>query len=145
MWFFGVILTWNEPKVTFFLTVRLRFMTIMPCPCTVVLAFGIVVVKQMHINVLALLQVGQLLGDRFEVTALARSPDHSHLAVGYRDGYIRVFDVHSGESECSIIFHGHRRAVTALAYDHDGMRLVSGSQVSLCVCVCVWERDHVGV
>ena len=112
-------------------------MTIMPCPCTVVLAFGIVVVKQMHINVLALLQVGQLLGDRFEVTALARSPDHSHLAVGYRDGYIRVFDVHSGESECSIIFHGHRRAVTALAYDHDGMRLVSGSQVSLCVCVCV--------
>ena len=83
------------------------------------------------------MQVGQLLGDKFEVTALARSPDHSHLAVGYRDGYVRVFDVHSGESECSIIFHGHRRAVTALAYDHDGMRLVSGSQVSLCVCVYV--------
>ena len=28
-WFFGVIFTWNESKVTFFLTVRLRFITIM--------------------------------------------------------------------------------------------------------------------
>ena len=115
----------------------------MVCTVCTVVEFTTVLYTLLLLNdcTLGCLQVGQLLGDRFEVTALARSPDHSHLAVGYRDGYVRVFDVRSGESDCSIIFHGHRRAVTALAYDHDGMRLVSGSQVSVCasvfVCVCV--------
>lgn len=72
--------------------------------------------------------VHKLLGDRHTVTSLTRSPDHSHLAVGYRDGYIRVFDIQSGDVDDPVVFCCHRRAVTALAYDHDGMRLAAGSQ-----------------
>ena len=90
------------------------------------------------------LQVRKLLGDKHEVTSLARSPDHSHLAVGYRNGYIRVFDLLDSEDEDPVTFCCHRRAVTALAYDHDGMRLVAGSQVLMWVCdvksVCKWMR-----
>lgn len=52
-----------------------------------------------------------------------------HLAVGYEDGAIRVFNLLSGES--TVTFNGHRAAVTALQYDHLGGRLVSGSKVRL--------------
>ncbi|XP_076444675.1 WD repeat-containing protein 3-like [Babylonia areolata] len=72
--------------------------------------------------------VHKLFGDRHEVTSLTRSPDHSHLAVGYRDGYIRVFNIQTGPVDDPVVFCCHRRAVTALAYDHDGMRLAAGSQ-----------------
>lgn len=58
---------------------------------------------------------------------MAKTPDDRHLAVGYMDGSIRVFEVVTGEIK--ITFQGHRSAVTALAYDHDGLRLVSGSKV----------------
>ena len=71
----------------------------------------------------------KLYGDKQEVTSLARSPTNCHLAVGYRDGYVRIFDITSQDTECSVVFHGHRRAITALAYEHNGMRLASGSQV----------------
>ncbi|KAL8615465.1 hypothetical protein ACOMHN_053801 [Nucella lapillus] len=71
--------------------------------------------------------VHKLFGERHEVTSLTRSPDHSHLAVGYRDGYIRVFDL-QGDVDEPVVFCCHRRTVSTLAYDHDGMRLAAGSQ-----------------
>ncbi|KAK7493105.1 hypothetical protein BaRGS_00015626 [Batillaria attramentaria] len=75
-----------------------------------------------------------LTGDKHEVTVLARSPDHSHLAVGYMDGSVRVFELRAGTSV--VTFHGHRSAVTALAYDHDGLRIASGAKDTD---VIVWD------
>jgi len=58
---------------------------------------------------------------------LASSHDSSQLAVGYRDGAIRVFDIASGD--CTVTFNGHRTQVSALNYDDHSMRLVSGGLV----------------
>ena len=68
-----------------------------------------------------------LKGEKQEVTRLARSPDKSHIAVGYNDGTICVFDLITGEK--TITFSGHKSAVTALKYDQKGLRLVSGGKV----------------
>lgn len=54
------------------------------------------------------------------------SPNKNQLAVGYEDGVVRLFDLNSGE--CLVTFSGHKSAVTCLAFDGDGMRLVSGSK-----------------
>ncbi|XP_027749929.1 WD repeat-containing protein 3 [Empidonax traillii] len=75
-----------------------------------------------------------LKGLKQEVSCLCPSPDGLHLAVGYEDGSIRVFNLLSGEA--SITFNGHRAAVTALQYDHLGGRLVSGSKDTE---VIVWD------
>lgn len=75
------------------------------------------------------MQVLILKGLKQQVSCLCPSPDGLHLAVGYEDGAIRVFNLLSGES--TITFNGHRAAVTALQYDHLGGRLVSGSKVRL--------------
>ena len=69
------------------------------------------------------------------MTVLAPSPDKRHLAVGYSDGAVRVFDFTTGE--VAVTFSGHKSAVTALNYDHDGVRLVSGAKVILMLSV-VW-------
>ena len=70
-----------------------------------------------------------LKGEKHEVTRIARSPDKTHLAVGYTDGTVCVFDLMSGEK--TITFSGHKSAVSALKYDQRGLRLVSGGKVSL--------------
>jgi len=61
------------------------------------------------------------------VTSLASSHDSTQLAVGYRDGSVRVFDVASGD--CTVTFNGHRTQVSTLNYDAHSMRLVSGGLV----------------
>ena len=58
---------------------------------------------------------------------MAKSPDKAHIAVGYNDGMIKVFDVASGD--VMVNFSGHKSTVTALKYDHQGIRLVSGAKV----------------
>ena len=65
-------------------------------------------------------------GHRAEVTCIARSPQRDTFAVGYADGSIRLWSA----SEKSVIatFNGHKKAVTALAFDNAGARLASGSQ-----------------
>ncbi len=73
------------------------------------------------------LQLATLEGENHEVTILAASSDKLHLAVGYADGAIRVFNILTGE--VAVTFSGHKSAVTALNYDCDGVRLVSGSKV----------------
>ena len=61
------------------------------------------------------------------MTILRKSPTSDHLAVGYEDGTVKVFDIRSGD--VTVTFSGHKSAVTALNYDKDGMRLVSGAMV----------------
>jgi WD40 repeat protein len=65
-------------------------------------------------------------GHRAEVTCILRSPQKDSFAVGYADGSIRLWTASAG----SVIttFNGHKKAVTALAFDEQGTRLASGSQ-----------------
>lgn len=81
----------------------------------------------MIFNIKNIFQVKTLQGDKHEVSSLARSPDHAYLAVGYMNGSIKTFDLTTGES--LVTFHGHRSTVTALEYEHGGLRLVSGAKV----------------
>ncbi|XP_067849056.1 WD repeat-containing protein 3 [Heptranchias perlo] len=67
-----------------------------------------------------------LQGIKQEVTYLCSAPDGHHLAVGYEDGSIRIFNIMTGES--NVTFNGHKAAVTILSYDSFGARLVSGSK-----------------
>ncbi|ROT67348.1 hypothetical protein C7M84_014583 [Penaeus vannamei] len=66
-----------------------------------------------------------------QVTSLEVRPpapgslDNTHLAVGYSDGSVVLFDIRTGTS---LKFAGHRGAVTTLAWDDQGMRVASGSQ-----------------
>lgn len=65
-------------------------------------------------------------GHRAEVTAILQSPQKDLFAVGYADGSIRLWN----PSTASVVtsFNGHKKAVTALAFDERGTRLASGSQ-----------------
>ncbi|KAG8223836.1 hypothetical protein J437_LFUL007857, partial [Ladona fulva] len=75
-----------------------------------------------------------LKGDKSEVTRLCASPVRKHLAVGYADGSIKVFNM--TDSESTVSFVGHKSAITCLRYDWNGHRLVSGSKDTD---VIVWD------
>lgn len=70
-----------------------------------------------------------LSGDKICVTHLAASPNKRHIAVGYADGTVKIFDLTSGENVS--VFVGHKSEITALAYDALGHRLATGSKVRL--------------
>lgn len=61
------------------------------------------------------------------MTYLAASPNKKHIAVGYVDGAVKIFELCSAEN--TSIFVGHKSAITTLAYDALGHRLASGSKV----------------
>ncbi|XP_065358456.1 WD repeat-containing protein 3 [Calliphora vicina] len=64
--------------------------------------------------------------DKQEVTALRVSPDRLHIAVGYNDGVVEIFDLSNPEvAVCSLALH--KTAVSILRYDEQGIRLVCGS------------------
>jgi U3 small nucleolar RNA-associated protein 12 len=65
-------------------------------------------------------------GHRSEVTCMVQSPSKNIFAVGYADGSVRLWG--SGTSTVVVAFNGHKKAVTALAFDETGSRLASGSQ-----------------
>ena len=66
-------------------------------------------------------------GVRSAVTCLAQSPaSQGVFAVGHADGSIRIWDRPS--ATVTVTLDGHRKAVTALAFDATGTRLASGSQ-----------------
>ena len=65
-------------------------------------------------------------GHRAEVTCILRSPQKDIFAVGYADGSIRLWS--ASTSSVLATFNGHKKAVTALAFDETGTRLASGSQ-----------------
>uniref|UniRef100_A0A4W3GL16 WD repeat-containing protein 3 n=1 Tax=Callorhinchus milii TaxID=7868 RepID=A0A4W3GL16_CALMI len=75
-----------------------------------------------------------LQGIKHEVTYLCSSPDGRHLAVGYEDGSIRIFNIMTGES--NVTFNGHKSSVSILNYDSLGARLVSGSKDTE---IIVWD------
>jgi U3 small nucleolar RNA-associated protein 12 len=60
------------------------------------------------------------------VTCIARSPITNIFAIGHADGSIRLWN--SSTNSVVVRFNGHRKAVTALAFDADGSRLASGSR-----------------
>ena len=65
-------------------------------------------------------------GHTAEVTCIVRSPHQEIFAVGYADGSIRLWNAASGSVVTT--FNGHKKSVTALAFDPQGTRLASGSQ-----------------
>ncbi|KAH8407135.1 hypothetical protein KR222_007956 [Zaprionus bogoriensis] len=79
--------------------------------------------------------------EKHEVTALRVSPDHLHIAVGYADGVVQIFDLSSRtyyDAICSLALH--KNAVSVLRYDAHGMRLVSGGLDTELVVVDVVEQ-----
>ncbi|EDW68134.1 WD repeat-containing protein 3 [Drosophila virilis] len=79
--------------------------------------------------------------EKQEVTALRVSPDHLHIAVGYADGVVQIFDLSSQtyyDAICSLALH--KNAVSVLRYDAHGMRLVSGGLDTELVVVDVVEQ-----
>ncbi|KAH8358999.1 hypothetical protein KR093_003792 [Drosophila rubida] len=79
--------------------------------------------------------------EKHEVTALRVSPDHLHIAVGYADGVVQIFDLSSRtyyDAICSLALH--KNAVSVLRYDLHGMRLVSGGLDTELVVVDVVEQ-----
>ena len=65
-------------------------------------------------------------GHRAEVTCILQSPDKEVFAVGYADGSIRLWNQNT--QNVIATFNGHKKAISALAFDHTGFRLASGSQ-----------------
>ncbi|CAG9584478.1 unnamed protein product [Danaus chrysippus] len=65
-------------------------------------------------------------GENVMVSQIAASSNGNHIAVGYVDGNINVFELTNNEIVC--VFAGHKSAVTCLQYDEQGTRLVSGSK-----------------
>lgn len=56
-----------------------------------------------------------------EVTTICPSPDRLHLAVGYVDGVVRIFNLQSSFHEDSIVqFSLHRSGINVLRYDSAG-------------------------
>lgn len=66
-----------------------------------------------------------------EVTAVTLNPANPLvLAAGHHDGSIRLWTLNDDFSggDLAVTFNGHKSAVTHLAFDEDGNRLVSGSR-----------------
>ena len=66
-------------------------------------------------------------GDSDEVVRLCPSPDQNHLAVGYHNGAVKIYELVHGTEV--VTFSGHKSAVSALVYDEQGMMLASGAKV----------------
>lgn len=73
------------------------------------------------------LQAQVLPGEKAVVTSICASPNKRHLAAGYSDGTIQIYDLKS--SEVVSIFAGHTGEISTLAYDSFGHKLASGSKV----------------
>ncbi|CAH2268985.1 WD repeat-containing protein 3 [Pararge aegeria] len=65
-------------------------------------------------------------GENVVVSQIAASPTGNHMAVGYVDGNINVFELLNNDIVC--VFAGHKSAITCLQYDEMGHRIVSGSK-----------------
>uniref|UniRef100_A0A336KWX1 CSON000766 protein n=1 Tax=Culicoides sonorensis TaxID=179676 RepID=A0A336KWX1_CULSO len=59
-----------------------------------------------------------------EVCRVAASPDKKHIAVGYFDGVVEIFNLETKLSVCT--FSIHRTAISCLRYDQMGLRILSG-------------------
>lgn len=66
-------------------------------------------------------KVLELTRNKEEVTALRPSPDKLHLAVGFSDGVVRVYNLTSSLTDDTAQYSIHRSAVNVLRYDSLGM------------------------
>jgi WD40 repeat protein/uncharacterized caspase-like protein len=66
------------------------------------------------------------------VYSIAFSPDGAHIAAGYNNNIIRIWNIKTGSMEK--ILTGHTGAVWSVAYSPDGKILVSGSSDSTIIC-----------
>lgn len=69
-----------------------------------------------------------------ETTFLKYHPETNLLAAGYADGVIKIWDLIS--KTVLISFNGHKSAITVLAFDTTGTRLISASKDSD---IIVWD------
>ncbi|XP_041978647.1 WD repeat-containing protein 3 [Aricia agestis] len=65
-------------------------------------------------------------GENVMVSQIAASPTGNHMAVGYVDGNINVYELTNNEIVC--VFAGHKSPVTCMEYDEQGHRMVSGAK-----------------
>lgn len=65
-------------------------------------------------------KVLELTRNKEEVTALRPSPDRLHLAVGYSDGVVRIFNLTESYDDSVAQFSIHRSGVKVLRYDSSG-------------------------
>lgn len=65
-------------------------------------------------------KVLELTRGKEEVTAIRPSPDKLYLAIGYSDGFVRVFNLASSLTNDRTEFAIHRSAVNILRYDSLG-------------------------
>ncbi|MFH7318990.1 hypothetical protein ACHHRT_00090 [Desulfurivibrio sp. D14AmB] len=61
-----------------------------------------------------------------QATCLAVSPDGEHLAVGNRDGGVRLLSPRDGQATGAA--QSHQAPISALAFNHDGKLLASGDE-----------------
>ncbi|KAF5317920.1 hypothetical protein D9611_014415 [Ephemerocybe angulata] len=66
-------------------------------------------------------------GHRSEVTCILRSPQPNFFAVGYADGSIRLWD--STNETVVTVFNGHKKSVTALAFDDRAPGLLQARKI----------------
>lgn len=66
-------------------------------------------------------------GESSFVTCLVYDVNYSNIAVGYADGFIRIFDARTGD--IIVTFCGHKSAVSCLTYDRGNLNLASGGKV----------------
>ncbi|CAF0782132.1 unnamed protein product [Didymodactylos carnosus] len=64
---------------------------------------------------------------REEVVTVSCSTNGKHLAVGYQNGILKLFDIDKN-NEPVITFHGHKSSISTLAFTHDSSTLVSGGK-----------------
>lgn len=62
-------------------------------------------------------------GGKEEVTALRQSPDRLHIAVGYLNGVVRIFNLQKsfGANDIFAQFTIHRSGINVLRYDSGGV------------------------
>lgn len=81
----------------------------------------------------------ELSGDKQAVTAITQNGKMTHLAAGYYDGSIRIFDLRT--RSCEVTLNGHKTLVSCLAYDAEGFRLASGGLDTEIVVWDIWEQE----
>lgn len=59
-----------------------------------------------------------------EITCLASSSDNLHLAAGYSDGVVVLFNLRTKELECTLTLH--KSMISCLKFDSNGLKLISG-------------------
>lgn len=72
-----------------------------------------------------------------DITTIAVTPDDSCIAIGYKDGYVIIWDIHCDRE--ILDFRGHTACVQAVAFSPDGKSAVSsGNDLKL----LIWDSRY---